>query len=101
MLQIECTFPPAAGRCGGASRDELSAALRGVSLRCCIGADICFGALMGTRPFRFVRSDIPLLLSSDILAMAANCYPRADVEHATLLRQLGACEWKDSGAQQH
>ena len=75
-IQIECTFPPAAGRCGGTSGDELSAALRGASLVCCIGAEICLGALMGKRPFRFVRSDIPLPLSSDILAMAVNCYPR-------------------------
>lgn len=50
------------------SRDEFLAVLGGESLVCGMGADICLGALMGRRPFRFVRSEMPLLLSSDILA---------------------------------
>jgi hypothetical protein len=64
---VDCTFPPACGRCGGASNEDLPPLLRGAFPVGWIGADICFGALIAGRPFRFVRRDIPLPLSSDIV----------------------------------
>ena len=41
--------------------------LLGTSPVCCMGPDICLGALIAGRAFLLVRSDIPLRLSSDIL----------------------------------
>lgn len=61
------TFPPTWGRCGGDSKDDFPVVLRGASPDCCIGPDICFGALIAGRPFLLVRREIPLLFSSDIL----------------------------------
>ena len=60
------TFPLAWGLCG-ASSEAFPLVLLGPSPVCCIGPDICLGALIAGRPFLFVRRDIPLRVSSDIV----------------------------------
>jgi hypothetical protein len=53
---------------------------------------------MGRRPFRFVRSDIPLLLSSDILAIAVNCCLIRRRRTCQTARLFETCGWNGSMA---